>query len=551
MSAKPSISPTQMQQKLNERSNNPVVSNKNSTSAPRVHPFSVRIVSDTTPIIFDEATLQQANKANNKRKLHATLTIPEKKPPTSLTYYLNRARYLLNHKYAQDSADYSIQSQVIHDIFTAELLQNPKSLQFSGEEAADPDIVIPLFEAASGESKQVSGAESMRVTLVDNLITAQRVIEELRNYEILSLDCEGVKLGRNGQMCLLQICPLHLKAPNNSANNSNNSNIRATQFQVYLFDIIELGSGVFDLGLRELLESPAILKLLYDCRRDSESLCYEFSVQLNNLLDIQLLQVAYLRQLGHECNILPSLVKTIDFHYSSIINAEINTIKLQMSGKYAEQPDCWRLRPLNREFQLYAGFDVALLCCLYARLTASSSSGANPSAPSANNSKFLNFATQNQVFLYSSTVWVNKFRSLSDVADHCPLHIARAAPNPIDFATVNREKWPGTKENRGLPHLKQFNEENKKIGVETPSDGNSTAKNQQKSAEKKEKSDSQSNMSGGGEAAASKPSLASQFAAQNATIGFGKFEGGSNSSASSQSQPQPTAHKKKKKKCVL
>ena len=70
-------------------------------------------------------------------------------------------------------------------------------------------------------------ASSMNYTLVDTMDKAEEAIKDLNKLTQLSVDCEGVNLGRDGELCLIQI---------------------ATSSKVYLFDIVELKEKVFDLG---------------------------------------------------------------------------------------------------------------------------------------------------------------------------------------------------------------------------------------------------------------------------------------------------------------
>jgi len=53
------------------------------------------------------------------------------------------------------------------------------------------------------------------------------VIQLLRKETQLSVDCEGVELGRFGELCLVQV---------------------ATTQKVYLFDVVVLGREIFDQG---------------------------------------------------------------------------------------------------------------------------------------------------------------------------------------------------------------------------------------------------------------------------------------------------------------
>ena len=61
----------------------------------------------------------------------------------------------------------------------------------------------------------------------------------------------------------------------------------ATATQTYLFDILVLGELAFQSGLRALLESPACVKVMHDCRKDSAALFHQHHVRLQNVFDSQ------------------------------------------------------------------------------------------------------------------------------------------------------------------------------------------------------------------------------------------------------------------------
>ena len=49
-----------------------------------------------------------------------------------------------------------------------------------------------------------------------------------------------------------------------------------------------MGARAFEEGrLRELLESTRVLKLVFDCRGDSDALYHQRSVKLRNVYDVQ------------------------------------------------------------------------------------------------------------------------------------------------------------------------------------------------------------------------------------------------------------------------
>lgn len=69
----------------------------------------------------------------------------------------------------------------------------------------------------------------------------------------VAVDFEGVNLCRQGKLCLAQVA--------------------TAAGQVFLLDVETLGESCFARGrLRELLESPAVVKIGYDCRADSDAL---------------------------------------------------------------------------------------------------------------------------------------------------------------------------------------------------------------------------------------------------------------------------------------
>jgi len=84
---------------------------------------------------------------------------------------------------------------------------------------------------------------------------------------MIAVDCEGVQLGRTGRLCLVQV---------------------ATPTKPYLFDIIEGGGAIFDSGLRRVLEDERIVKVMHDCRMDSDALFHEFKGSLKNVFDTQI-----------------------------------------------------------------------------------------------------------------------------------------------------------------------------------------------------------------------------------------------------------------------
>lgn len=92
----------------------------------------------------------------------------------------------------------------------------------------------------AGEAIQnipIAMASKMVTVLVDSEEKVQIAVDDLRKFEMLSVDCEGVNLGKDGELCLLQI---------------------ATKDKVYLFDIVELKGKAFERGKQEYIYSKTL-----------------------------------------------------------------------------------------------------------------------------------------------------------------------------------------------------------------------------------------------------------------------------------------------------
>ena len=99
---------------------------------------------------------------------------------------------------------------------------------------------------------------------------------------IISMDCEGVDLGRNGSLTLVQFY------------------IPAAE-KVYIVDVQTLGHKAFSIfvkreteavNLKMILESEETIKTLWDCRSDSDALKWHFDVTLQGIFDGQLAEIA-------------------------------------------------------------------------------------------------------------------------------------------------------------------------------------------------------------------------------------------------------------------
>ena len=118
--------------------------------------------------------------------------------------------------------------------------------------------------------------------IVDTTESIKRMLDDLlelpKSPPSLYVDLEGVSLSRHGSISILQLYVQPKSA-------------------VYLVDIHILGPSAFDTEwsgstLRSVLECESTPKVFFDCRNDSDALYAHFGIALQNVVDVQLLEVA-------------------------------------------------------------------------------------------------------------------------------------------------------------------------------------------------------------------------------------------------------------------
>ncbi|GAB6020600.1 hypothetical protein CHUAL_003277 [Chamberlinius hualienensis] len=189
------------------------------------------------------------------------------------------------------------------------------------------------------------------------LLKSTKIITKLRDCQsfvahlkstttsIISIDAEGVNLGPNGPMTLLQI-------------GTGGGNI-------VILDLVACREMMTDGGIKEILESPNIIKVVHDCRNDSAALYYQFDITLNNVFDTQAAHAVILK---NSTNKPVHKVKNISLNnlcrtYGAPF---INPKKEQMKKLYRRDQRFWSRRPLTDDMILYAAYDIyALVPTIY------------------------------------------------------------------------------------------------------------------------------------------------------------------------------------------
>lgn len=91
-------------------------------------------------------------------------------------------------------------------------------------------------------------------------------IEDLVQYTYIGLSTDGANMGRKCKMPFI---------------------VLSTPHQIYIFDVQVMQYHAFDAGLKKILESESLKKIVHDCRKLSDCLYHKHNVKLNSVFDTQ------------------------------------------------------------------------------------------------------------------------------------------------------------------------------------------------------------------------------------------------------------------------
>jgi exonuclease 3'-5' domain-containing protein 1 len=172
-------------------------------------------------------------------------------------------------------------------------------------------------------------------------------VQYLRQYDSLFVDMEGVNLGRNGQICWIQITT------------------ESPDMPVVIIDFIAL-HGVIPDSFRELLTSPDYCKYMWDPRADADALyncCKQLYIQ--NVVCLQLAEVAHDREMGFMRKYVNGLAKSMKrFVPQDVLNVVLprkETGKIMLAPEKGGDSSIFLQRPMCSELLDYCVVDVVVL----------------------------------------------------------------------------------------------------------------------------------------------------------------------------------------------
>ena len=195
----------------------------------------------------------------------------------------------------------------------------------------------------------------MACALVDSEASLEVFLDKLQNLPAhppsLYLDLEGVNLSRHGTISILQV-------------------FFRPSSHTFLIDIHVLGRKAFDtlngagLTLHSILESDKIIKVLFDCRNDSDALYNLYGVFLQNVHDLQLFEVATRKPRGSYISGLAKCIQWdagLSFEEMSAASTTKQKGKLLFAPELGGSYEVFTQRQMSKEIIEYCVQDVGYL----------------------------------------------------------------------------------------------------------------------------------------------------------------------------------------------
>lgn len=281
------------------------------------------------------------NRNNNVNRTNSTESVTESSSTEMLAV---KAEYASNNSTTENNVPQTTCPIPIQDLLQQQTLKQRINTLVMKTLADNTDKDRSLQSIVKGDAWKMKLLQQIRVIV--NPKESSQIIEDIMNppklrtdRSIVSLDCEGVNLGVKGQLTLIQIGTM--------------------SGQVYVFDLITCPNLIQAGGLRKLLESEKVLKVIHDCKNASVNLFNQFNIILNNIFDTQTAHaVIQYQETGKPVYKAKHVnLNNLCDHYG----APCNSLKEQLKIMYRKDPKYWSRRPMTRDMLIYASNDVLSL----------------------------------------------------------------------------------------------------------------------------------------------------------------------------------------------
>ncbi|PVF93120.1 hypothetical protein CPB86DRAFT_768345 [Serendipita vermifera] len=208
--------------------------------------------------------------------------------------------------------------------------------------------------------------------LCDSVGKLQMAIHALSTASMVYLDCEGDHLGQSGGS--LSIISLGVIEPRQGE----------WCLSIFLIDVLafhDRGIG-FLYPIFFILQSDAIVKVVFDGRMDASEFLHGYGIMLRRVLDLQIADIVsretrgetQVMQLNRLKSSLPrrellkneSLLKSV--HKLNGLVSALTEHGIMAGSKIKLDHSKWMQRPLDIEYQHYAGLDIRMIALLHTTL---------------------------------------------------------------------------------------------------------------------------------------------------------------------------------------
>ncbi|KAK3099419.1 hypothetical protein FSP39_004072 [Pinctada imbricata] len=158
-------------------------------------------------------------------------------------------------------------------------------------------------------------------------------VHYISQQQIIGFAIQAVCPGRLGKLCWLQF---------------------GTAEHVFIFDVLSMGPLSFEEGIKKILESPDIQKVMHDCRLVSDMLHHQYDTNLINIFDTEVADVFVYRL--HHNNDWPRYVQGLPHCLVDHLNLEpeeVHAMKVR-DGFQEEDQEVWAKRPASRDILMAA-----------------------------------------------------------------------------------------------------------------------------------------------------------------------------------------------------